>query len=395
MSTTISMWLGIAFVALGIAAVLMQAWLWNPKYWDEVNKRTRAPKAGLLIHRWIGIAFTVIYVVMMWEMIPRLWEYQVELPARTVMHAVAAIVLGILLLTKLAILRFFRHFEESMPALGYGTLVCTLVLGTLSIPFAMRAAGFGSDYFDEANVARVRTLLSRVEFKEEVDVDGLTSEDGFTRGRQVLVGPCVRCHDMRTILAKPRGAQSWYKVVDRMTEKPSVFGEPIEQADVPYVTAYLVAITPEIQESRKLEAEQKRKRGQMVANLVDKLSGEDEEPAAAGATPTPAVVAPTPGADDAGGEGGEPAAAPPEPVAVPEPATPKPAAAVDTSKGPELLEQYCVDCHEMDEVEDLGGATLERWIEIVTDMVVEEGAEIPEDAATVISHYLAKEYPAG
>ena len=34
----------------------------------------------------MGYAYLTIYVVLMVQMIPRLWQYQVELPARTVVH---------------------------------------------------------------------------------------------------------------------------------------------------------------------------------------------------------------------------------------------------------------------------------------------------------------------
>ncbi|MEM6994653.1 MAG: hypothetical protein AAF721_29325 [Myxococcota bacterium] len=388
MSTTISMWLGILFVGLGLAAVLLQAWLWNPKYWDEVNKKTNAPKAGLMVHRWVGIVFTLIYVALMWEMIPRLWEYQVELPARTVLHAVASIVLGVLLFTKLAILRWFRHFEESMPALGFGIMICTIVLGTLSIPFALRAQGVGVAAFDGPNVERVRKLMGRIELPDDApSVDILTSDDGFTRGRQVLVGPCVRCHDMRTVLAKPRSAKSWYKVVDRMLEKPSVFGEPLDPADVPYVTAYLVAITPEIQESRQLEAEAERKRGELVSGVLAQLTGGGGAADAGDAVPAVA---------DAGMADGSETPPAADGGAAPVAPKPKPAAAeIDTSNGPALLEQYCTDCHELDEVTDYGGGDLAKWTQVMKDMIVEEDAEIPETEATIITHYLAQTYPPG
>ncbi|MBL4689589.1 MAG: hypothetical protein JKY37_33690 [Nannocystaceae bacterium] len=384
MSTTISMWLGILFVGLGLAAVLLQAWLWNPKCWDEVAKKTNAPRVWLMVHRWVGILFTVIYVVLMWEMIPRLWEYQVELPARTVMHAVASIVLGILLFTKLLILRFFRHFEESMPALGFGILICTIVLGTLSIPFALRAQGIGVEAFSDSNVDRVRKLMTRIEMPDDTpSVETLTSEDGMSRGRQVLVGPCVRCHDMRTVLAKPRSAKSWYKVVDRMLEKPSVFGEPLDPADVPYVTAYLVAITPEIHESRQLAAEDARNRGKLISGVLARLTGGEPEDPTAG-DPTPPVAT-----DDGAVPTADGSDAAPKPKAEP------PVVKVDTSEGPALLEQYCTDCHELDEVYDYGGGDLAKWTSVMKDMIVEEEAEVPEDAATVITHFLAQKYPAG
>lgn len=380
MNTTLSMWLGIAFVFLGVAAVLLQAWLWNPRYWDEVNKRTRAPRYGLFIHRWVGITFTLIYIAMMFEMVPRLWEYQVELPARTVVHAVAAIVLGILLFTKLIILWFFRHFEESMPTLGFGILLCTLILGTLSLPFAVRAQGIGVAVFEPANLARTERLLEKLDFSESgLEPKALVTEEAFTRGRKVLVDECVRCHDMRTILAEPKSASGWFKVVERMTEKPSVFGDPIRREDVPYVTAYLVAITPEIHESRQLVAEQERQRQAMAAGMA---------PAPAqGAAPAPAAAPAGQAVAGAPAQGAAPAAAP-APAAEPKP-EPEP---VPEAKGEALLEQYCVDCHEMDEVTDYGGATVEGWAQVIVDMI-DEGAEIPEEDGNVMARYLAQKFP--
>ena len=93
MSTTGSMWLGIAVVALGVAATVLQAWLWRfPMVPDpggpDPNGRSTAPRGWTHVHRAMGVAFVAIYVVMMVEMVPRLWEYQVELPARTVVHMV-------------------------------------------------------------------------------------------------------------------------------------------------------------------------------------------------------------------------------------------------------------------------------------------------------------------
>ncbi len=384
MNTSLSMWLGISFLVLGILAVLLQAWLWNPKYWDEVNKKTNAPRGGLLVHRWVGIAFTIIYVVMMWEMIPRLWEYQVELPARTVIHATAAIVLGVLLFTKLIILWFFRHFEESMPTLGFGILICTVIISVLSIPFALRAEGLGVDAFEQKNLERVRRLLAKVEFNQEgVDIDELVGTDGLKRGRRVLVEDCVRCHDMRTILVRPRTAAGWYKVVDRMTEKPSVFGEPTRPEDVPYVTAYLIAITPEIQESRKLEEEDAQQRNEVLAGLVRKVAGVGER------VPEPADATDSQGAPAGGSEGTSDAA-----VAEKPPAEPTAAVVVDDARGAELLEQYCVDCHELDEVTDYGGADRDGWTTVMTDMV-EEGAEVPEADADALITFLTAKYPQG
>ncbi|HWB73314.1 MAG TPA: hypothetical protein VG755_00135 [Nannocystaceae bacterium] len=364
MSTTLSMWLGITFVGLAIAAVVLQAWLWNPKYWDEVAKKTRAPRGGLLVHRWVGILFTIIYVVMMWNMLPRLWQYQVELPARTVIHALAGILLGVFLITKLVILRWFRHFEESMPKLGFGILVCTLVLGTLSIPYALRAQGLGAGVMTAENLARVRGLLETVKFADDVDRDELVTRKGLDRGRKVLVEQCTSCHDMRTILARPRTADGWLDVSERMLEKPSVFGKPIDAAELPYLVAYLSAITPELQESRKREMADDRARATMMA--------------AAGMLPmtvTPATPPPVPATP----------AMPVDPFSVP------PSSAVSAAQAKAALQSACTQCHELDEIDKHGKDDVAGWTKVVRDMIA-EGADIPESDGRIIVELLAREH---
>ena len=62
---------------------------------------------------------------MMWHMVPRLLEYQVEFPVRTVVHFTLGVTIGFLLMLKLAIIRFFKHFSGALPYLGSGLLWCT------------------------------------------------------------------------------------------------------------------------------------------------------------------------------------------------------------------------------------------------------------------------------
>jgi hypothetical protein len=163
---------------------------------------------------------------MMWHMLPRLWTYQVELPARTVVHLVLGVTIGFLLLIKIAILRFFRHFEEWMPFLGTAILGCTVVLLTLSLPawlreHSMAHAAPGGDPFSEASRARVARLLPEAGLPDGLDLDDLASERSLRDGRDVLVEKCVRCHDLKTILDRPRTPTGWWEVIDRMGEKPA------------------------------------------------------------------------------------------------------------------------------------------------------------------------------
>lgn len=352
MSTIFSLWLGIAFLVLGVTAVIIQAILWNPdKYWDPVKKKTHAPKFWLNVHKYIGYTFGLIYLVMMWQMVPRLWEYQVELPARTIIHAMAAIVLGVLLITKIIILKFFRYFEESMPQIGFGILICTVLISALSIPHAVRGTGLIPLSLDAANRERVARVLSDIKFKDAVPVDQLVSDAGLRRGREVLAKECVRCHDMRTILAKPRSGANWYRVIDRMLDKPSIFDKPLDAKDVPYVTAFMVSITPNIQESSK----------ERLASAGDAK-----------------IVESTMEANINAGEGEE------KDVKAPD---------LNAADAKSLYQKRCIDCHMEKEVIDHGGDTEEGWAQVVRRMIVEQEMVISSVEAIQVAKYLAATYP--
>ncbi|MDE0977671.1 MAG: hypothetical protein OR999_10370 [Arenicellales bacterium] len=47
-------------------------------------------------------------------MVPRLWSYQVELPARTILHLALGISIAALLILKLVIVRYFKHMEAKL-----------------------------------------------------------------------------------------------------------------------------------------------------------------------------------------------------------------------------------------------------------------------------------------
>jgi len=339
-STTVNTSLGLLFVVLAIVAVLLQAWLWGPQFWDDVAKKTRAPRAWLRVHRMVGYTFAIIYVVMMWQMVPRLWHYQFELPARTVFHAVAAITLGVILVTKISIIRFFRHFEEAMPKLGFGILLCTIILSVLSLPFSLRAHALDRS---TENARRVQRLLTELSLPG-VDVTKVSGARGLERGREVLTTGCVTCHDLRTILAKPRDARGWYDIVQRMAEKPMVIGEPIKDSEIPFVTAYLIALTPSLQASVKLKA-----------------AGSEKQVAA-----DKAVLSLTTGA---------------------------PVEAVDAKVAGALVENKCTECHEFDELDKHGGDDEVGWTKILRKMVVEEGAEVTAPEARTIVSFLAATRP--
>ena len=110
MHITYSSSLGILFLVLALAATFTMFHFWGYPY-DDVKKKSSCPQWKMNIHRGLGFAYIIVYVLMMTEMVPRLWEYQVEFPARTVAHTILGTAIGVILILKVSILRFFRHFE--------------------------------------------------------------------------------------------------------------------------------------------------------------------------------------------------------------------------------------------------------------------------------------------
>jgi len=338
MSAIITTWLGIVFVGLAIAAVALQAWLWSFPF-DKATHTSAAPRGWILAHRAIGYSYAALYALLMTEMVPRLWRYQVELPARTAIHACLGVTIGVLLLTKISILRFFRHFEEAMPALGFGMLLCSVLMGVLSIPYSLRAQAAGVvTTFATENLARTRTALAGLDFGGPIDAAALATPAGVSRGRDVLTSKCTGCHDLRTVLLKPRAPGGWLEVVERMAEKPSI-GRGITDDDVAAVTAYLVAITPELQESTRRKKAVERQKSQVVAEVA--------------AAPPPAAPA------------FDPAAARP------------------------VFEKQCSQCHKLATVDKHGLDDENGWRRVVQRMIEENDAPLDAPTAASIIQFLA------
>ncbi len=252
MNTVTSATLGVLFLLLSFAATVLMFYLWGFPF-DKATRKSEAPKWLMRTHRFIGYAYGLIYLVMMSQMVPRMWQYQVELPPRTVAHLLLGFLIGIILLVKLLILRFFRHLEEWMPYLGTALFACTVMLLGLSLPFAYRervlaANTTGGDVFSSENRKRLAALLPQASFPAETPLNELTTVSSLNAGRTILLNKCVSCHDLKTVLAQPRTPSNWLATVTRMAEKPALSG-PITKSEQWQVSAYLIAITPDLEKS--------------------------------------------------------------------------------------------------------------------------------------------------
>ncbi len=351
---------GLLFLVVGFAATFLMYYLWGFPF-DKEKKKSEAPLWAMYLHRGLGYTFLAIYIGLMWHMVPRMWEYQVEFPARTVAHIILGITVGFLLLIKIAIMRFFRHFEEWMPYLGTAIMLCTVLMLGLSIPFVFQAQALherapGGSAFSAENQVRVKRLIKTAGFPEAAPVDELVTVSSLKKGRTILLSNCVKCHDLRTVIRKPRAASSWYKTVLRMGDKPALF-DPIDEAAQWKVTAYLIAITPRLQRSRK------RIRAEAAAH---KKAAEDAAK----------VKVAIPGGGDGGPGAGKSVAD----------------ESFDPKKAKAEFEEVCGDCHDTSDVDDTPPTTRKDVDALVQRMIEENDMEATADQLKMIKWYLNGHY---
>ena len=349
MSTSMSAILGLIFLGLANASVFLMFKLWGYPFDKETHTST-APPSLMLLHRLIGYAYAILYIFMMWHMVPRLWNYQVELPPRTVAHLMLGITIGVLILIKIAILRFFRHFEESMPYIGTCLLICTYLLIGLSVPFTFRETALRTQTgaFSDKGIERTRKLLENAGLPAAAPLDELASKRKLREGQRVLQHKCVVCHDLRTILARPRIPTDWVRLVNRMAIKPMI-GEPIHEEEEWTVSAYLIAITPDIQTSvRQQRQEQMRADEAKEAVQIATIAMEAE-------AATDTVVA------------------------------------YDEAEAKVLFEDKCSQCHPLTDVEDYPPRSEEETTEVVARMI-DNGLYLEEEEIELITRYVNKTY---
>lgn len=221
--------------------------------------------------------------------------------------------------------------------LGLTILWCTTLLLMLSLPAALHEHSLahgapGGDPFGVESQRRVARLLPEAMLPSGTDLRALATADALTAGT-VLLEQCTTCHDLKTILDKPRGPSTWADTVARMAEKPSLFGA-ISPLDQGRVTAYLIAITPDLQKSAK--------------RRLGAQTDEDEPPIDAGvADDAPVLDA---GAIDAtppgdGGVSRDAGTGVDAGVVVPQPV------AIDPAQARTTFARKCSGCHEIADID--------------------------------------------
>jgi mono/diheme cytochrome c family protein len=307
----------------------------------ETNAAPPANRA-ILAHRIFGYAFLAIYIVLMIQMVPRLWTYQIEFPARTVVHISLGMAMGVVLMLKIAVVRFFRRLDQSLvPPLGTCLLVASVVLIGISVPSAFREAFATGRLLNEDNRQRVQMLLEQTGL-DQLECARLTTPDALRLGQRILRRECIGCHDLRTVLAKPRTPENWRQTVKRMADRTTMLN-PLEENEQLLVTAYLVALSPDLQRSaRQLRQERDRREQsqQAAASVGDETANRTVyDPVAAG----------------------------------------------------QLYESLCSQCHGTDLVDESPPTTEEEVRQLVSRMV-DEGLEATQTELEQVVRYLSESY---
>ena len=364
---TVNAVLGIIFFVVGTAATLLMFHCWGYPY-DKKNHKSSAPESLVFIHRLLGYIYLGIYIYLMIQMVPRMWTYQVELPARTVVHLSCGFLIGCILFIKLSIVRFFKILEGPLvPGLGIAMWLCTCLLLFLSIPFTVRESYLNAQALPESaaraeNLERVGQLLQNVGLDDDSLLAELTSTAGLSRGRQVMMEKCTTCHDLRTVLAKNRTASSWKSTVSRMAAQSDLL-TPINEDEEWQVTAYLIAISPELVKTAK----QKRKASKSNLEAQDTLEKIESK------------------------QSGQP---PSDPEDEQEQQTAEFAAPENYSAPVALLtyERICSECHGLDEVENYDFVDFASIQDTMTRMTQKPGFEANETEIKFLLYFLSQKF---
>ena len=308
----------------------------------EADTEPAAPNRATAAHRVFGYIFLAIYLVLLVQMIPRLWTYQIEFPARSVLHISLGMAVGTILILKIAIVRFFLRLNHGLvPMLGTSILVGSVVLIGISAPAAFREAIATARLFTDENRQRVRLLLSQAEL-DEAECERLSSTESLRAGQRVLRRDCIACHDLRTVLVKPRTPQNWRQTVRRMADRTTLTN-PLDEDKQWQVTAYLVALSPQLQRSiQQLRDERDRRRQSIQA--AESVVGKEAQ-----------------------------------------------SAPYDVARAKELFEAKCSQCHKTSIVAASPPGSEDEARTLVA-MMVEEGLEANGEELSTIVRYLTETY---
>jgi len=225
MTAETNLGLGMLFAAVGIAAAILQGWLWMfPMEPDptgnDPNGRTTAPLLWRRVHRALGYTFAALYIVLVARMIPRFPFLGETADTGIIVHVILGIAIAPILLTKIFILRFAKRFGKALPMMG-GLLAA---IGILIVAMMTNKGG------------KLASLP--------------TNGPDEIRAKRILLTRCMNCHGASPMLARDAD-DSWSNILEKMQEiaKKSNRPDPV-QGDAAILIAYLERIEPRLRQAK-------------------------------------------------------------------------------------------------------------------------------------------------
>jgi ferredoxin-NADP reductase len=168
-------------------------------------------------HRIAGYLFIALFCLMGWLMLLRTSASVEELPVRSILHILLALVLVPLLLIKVLVARYYKSFTTVLVPLG-------LMIFTLAFVLVGVSAG---PYLLRSSVKR----LSLQDTKGIAEVDLPTAEN-------LTLKRCSRCHALERVMGARKDAGAWLGTINRMRALP---GSGISGPDAKIILSYLIA----------------------------------------------------------------------------------------------------------------------------------------------------------
>ncbi len=226
-------------------------------------------------------------------------------------------------------------------------------------------------------------------FPEGVDLKALSTQPVLEKGRRVLLDKCVACHDLKTVIARPRTPEDWVRTNKRMALKPSL-GVTISEREGHQAAAYLIAITPNLQRSAKSKRADGLDRGESIRAAEEVLvaldAGVPEAPDAGAPE-----VAPEPPETPTGPTKAKPDKPEPKP-AVGKPAVKKPVKTpFDMAKAKSLYEEECSLCHGLSDVTDAPPGSRKEVNQVLSRMI-ENGLDLEKEDLSLIRGYMVRRF---
>src|ERR1700732_4659807 len=159
-------------------------------------------------HRIAGYLFIGLFCFMTWFMVLKVKDVPDELPLRSMLHILLAMVLAPLLLVKVIIARYYKTSGTILVPLGITIFTLGFVLiASAAGPYLLRKVTIKDISLDAIHMGEAR-----------IDMQG---------SEELMQKRCARCHNLDRVVGARKDARGWLSTINRMRALPgSGISEP-------------------------------------------------------------------------------------------------------------------------------------------------------------------------